>query len=278
MVETTGADESVVSAVSWPAILAGGVISAALTLVLFSLGAGLGLAVVSPWSDWNLTAVRAATAAGIFAIVVGVMSSAVGGYIAGRLRSRWVGVHTNEIYFRDTAHGLLSWAFATVLGAAVVGTAATSLVSGGVGSASSQVAATDRGANAIDTYVDRLLRPDYAGGESANRTQGRDTSSERAEARRLLMAAGRARGNLAPADSTYLAQMVAARAGLQPATAEARVTEVVNQMKETLNEARKAAAHFALWLTAAMLFGAFAAALAATEGGQLRDGPHTVTR
>ena len=92
------------SAVAWGAIFAGGLASAALTLVLLSLGTGLGLSVVSPWSDWNVTAVRVATGAGIFTLLVAVMASAVGGYLAGRLRTRWSGVHGNEVYFRDTAH------------------------------------------------------------------------------------------------------------------------------------------------------------------------------
>lgn len=280
MVDTTRADESPLSAVSWGAILAGGVASAALTLVLLNLGTGIGLSVVSPWSDWSFTAVRAATAAGIFAVVVGIMSSAVGGYIAGRLRSRWVGVHSNEVYFRDTAHGVLAWAFATVLSAAVIGTAATRIVSGGAAAVApaAALAAKDGGTSSpVDANVDRLLRPDFAtGGDNAGRTQGRDPA-DRAELSRMLTGLNRSGGDLAPADRSYLAQMIAARTGVTPAVAEARVIEITNQMKEAVDQARKAGAHFALWLTAAMLFGAFAAALAATEGGQLRDEHYKVT-
>jgi hypothetical protein len=201
IVETTRADESTLSAVSWAAILAGGVASAALTLLLLSLGTGIGLSVVSPWSDWNITAVRAATAAGIFAVVVGVMSSAVGGYIAGRLRSRWVGVHTDEIYFRDTAHGLLAWAFATVLSAGVMGTAATRIVSSGAAGLApvAAVAAKDGAMSSpLDAYVDRLLRPDFtAAGEKASRMQA---AADRAEVSRLLAEANRTRADLNAAD------------------------------------------------------------------------------
>jgi hypothetical protein len=273
--ETTRVDESTISAVSWPAVLAGGVAAAALTLVLLSLGTGLGLSVVSPWSDWNLTAVRVATAAGIFAVVVGIMSSAVGGYVAGRLRSRWVGVHSDEVYFRDTAHGLLAWAFATVVSAAVMSGAATSIITGGAAglAPAATVAAKDGGTTTpADAYVDRLLRPDYtAATDPATRPQARDLAIDRAEVSRLLATALRSRADIAAPDRTYLAQMIASRTGLQPSAAEARVNDVVNQMKEAFNEARRAAAHFALWLTAALLFGAFAAAWAATEGGELRD-------
>ncbi|HJQ57827.1 MAG TPA: hypothetical protein VJ890_13015 [Vineibacter sp.] len=275
MGEATRMDESLVSAVSWPAILAGGVAAAALTLVLLSLGTGLGLSVVSPWSEWNITAVRVATAAGIFAVVVAVMSSAVGGYVAGRLRSHWVGVHTDEVYFRDTAHGLLAWAFATVVSASVMGGAAASIIGGSAAGLApvATVAAKDGGtSSAVDAYVDRLLRPDYtAPTDPATRPQARDLAADRAEVARVLATATRPRADLAAVDRTYLARMITSRTGLQPSAAEARVNEVVNQMKEALNEARRAAAHFALWLTGALLFGAFAAAWAATEGGELRD-------
>jgi hypothetical protein len=266
------------SAVSWGAVLAGGLASAALTLILLSLGTGLGLSVVSPWSDWNVTAVRVATAAGIFTIVVAVMASAVGGYLAGRLRTRWAGVHGNEVYFRDTAHGLLAWAFATVVSVGITGAAATHIASGtasGLAPAATAAARDGGAGGALDVYVDQLLRPTFAApADAAARAPvppGRD-AADRAEITRLFARANRARADLAPADRAYLAQLVAARTGLPPAEAERRVAQVTEQMKQALNEARRATAHYALWLTAALLFGAFAAAWAATEGGEWRDG------
>ena len=111
MVDTIVHDEAASeSAVSWPAILAGGVAAAALTLMLLALGTGLGLHVVSPWSSWSVSTTAATTAAGIYMLVVAVMASAVGGYLAGRLRTAWRGSHVHEVYFRDTAHGVLAWA------------------------------------------------------------------------------------------------------------------------------------------------------------------------
>jgi hypothetical protein len=105
------------SGVSWAAIAAGAVATAALTLLLVAFGAGLGLSAVSPWSDSGISASTFKVSTGIYLIVVGVMSSAVGGYLAGRLRTKWVGVHFNEVFFRDTAHGFLAWAFATLISA-----------------------------------------------------------------------------------------------------------------------------------------------------------------
>ncbi|MBV9833894.1 MAG: hypothetical protein JO055_05785 [Alphaproteobacteria bacterium] len=271
------------SAVAWGAVLAGGLASAALTLVLLSLGTGLGLSVVSPWSDWNVTAVRVATAAGIFTVIVAIMASAVGGYLAGRLRTRWSGLHGDEVYFRDTAHGLLAWAFATVVSVAITGAAATTIISGAASGAApaAAVAARDGGAatGPFDVYIDQLMRPTFAApaADAAARppmAPGRE-AADRAEIGRLFMRANRGRADLAPADRTYLAQLVAARTGMSQADAERRVAEVTEQMKQALNEARKATAHFALWLTAALLAGAGAAGWAATEGGEWRDGIRT---
>src|SRR5580704_11669115 len=103
------------SAVSWAAIAAGAVAAAALALVLIAFGAGLGLSAVSPWSDSGVSAATFKTATGIYLVIVAVMSSAVGGYLAARLRTKWANVHSNEVFFRDTAHGFLAWAFATLI-------------------------------------------------------------------------------------------------------------------------------------------------------------------
>jgi hypothetical protein len=113
------------SGVSWAAIAAGAVAAAALTLVLVALGAGLGLSSISPWSDNGVSAATFEVGTGIYLVVVAVMSSAIGGYLAARLRTKWVGLHSNEVFFRDTAHGFLAWAFATLISAtALVSTTA----------------------------------------------------------------------------------------------------------------------------------------------------------
>jgi hypothetical protein len=105
------------SGVSWAAVAAGAIATAALTLLFVSFGAGLGLSAISPWSDSGVSASTFKVGAGIYLIIIGVMSSAVGGYLAGRLRTKWIGAHTNEVFFRDTAHGFLAWAFATLISA-----------------------------------------------------------------------------------------------------------------------------------------------------------------
>src|SRR5215213_4746600 len=129
-----GADsgEPSVAGVSWPAVAAGAVASCALTLLLLAFGTGLGLSVVSPWAGSGVSTTTFKIGTGLYLIVVAMISSAIGGYIAGRLRTRWIGVHSDEVYFRDTAHGFIAWAFGTVLGAVLLATPATSLLGGAV--------------------------------------------------------------------------------------------------------------------------------------------------
>src|ERR1022692_1221085 len=153
-------DES--PAVSWAAVVAGAVAAAALTLVLLAFGAGMGFSSVSPWGNSGVSASTFQISAGIYLIVVTMLASTIGGYIAGRLRTKWVGVHTHEVFFRDTAHGFLAWAFATVLSAAFL-TAAASNIVGGASSglapaASVSTSQSARSGGPVDYYVDTLLR------------------------------------------------------------------------------------------------------------------------
>src|ERR1700748_259312 len=109
-----------ISAVSWAAIIGGGVGAVAITLLLVALGSGIGLSSVSPWSSANPNATTFTLLAAVWLIIVQWVSSATGGYLAGRLRTKWTGLHTDEVFFRDTAHGFLAWALASVLIAAIV--------------------------------------------------------------------------------------------------------------------------------------------------------------
>jgi hypothetical protein len=250
-------DES--PAVSWAAVVAGAVAAAALTLVLLAFGAGMGFSSVSPWGNSGVSTSTFQISAGIYLIVVAMLASTIGGFIAGRLRTKWVGVHTHEVFFRDTAHGFLAWGLATVVSAAFLAAAASN-IAGGV---SSGLAPTAGGP--MDYYVDALLRSNPTA--SPNTT---DLRATRAEIARLLTN-GLRDGDVPAPDRTYMAQVVAVRTGLSQADADKRVSDVINQAKTALDNARKAAAKLSLWLTASLLIGAFAASLAATEGGYVRD-------
>jgi hypothetical protein len=260
--------ESSMAGVSWAAVLAGAIASCALTLVLLSLGAGLGFSVVSPWSNSGVSATTFEIGTGLYFIVMAMISSAVGGYLAGRLRNRWIGVESNEVLFRDTAHGFLAWALASVLGAILLASAATSLI-GGATSGAVQAASASQTAGPMDVYVDTLLRPNIP---TADNTANANSGESRRELVRLLTADFRNGAEPSAADRSYLAKVVAARTGLGPADAEKRVNDVIVQVKADLDKARKAAMKLAIWLTLSLFIGAFSAALAATEGGGLRDG------
>jgi hypothetical protein len=277
------AETSPVSAVAWSAVVAGGFVAAALTLLLLALGAGIGFSVISPWSGSpDITTTKAATVGGIYMAVTAVMASALGGYITGRLRMRWAAAPGDEIYFRDTAHGVLAWAFATVMGAAILASAATIIAGGAAAGAGrgAAIAANNRtSANDITApFLDRLFRPNYAALTGGTGQQaagvfagGRDLAADRDAARRILLGL-RDRPEIAADDRQYLAQMVAARTGLPQAEAERRVAAVETDVRAALDNARRIGMHLSFWLVASMFLGALAAALAATEGGKARDG------
>jgi hypothetical protein len=274
-VETTALhNESSKSAVSWAAIAAGGVVACAFSLFLAELAAGLGLVAVSPWSGQGASGTTLHVAGGIGLILMAVMASALGGYIASRLRTKWVGIHGDETYFRDSAHGLLAWAFATILTAAVLAAATTSIVSS-VTQGAAQGAAANAGplADRNAYYVDTLFRSDRPAPDAnqAANPQAANAQAGRAEASRLLARAVTPGSTLAAGDRARLAQLVAQRTGLSQQEAEQRVDASINQAKAAADDARKAAAKLALWMAAALLAGALSASLAAIEGGRERD-------
>jgi hypothetical protein len=243
-------------------------------LLLMAFGAGMGFSSVSPWAGSGVSSTTFSIGTGIYFIVIAMLASTVGGYLAGRLRVRWTAVHTDEVFFRDTAHGFMSWACAIVVSAAVLGAAGTAIVSG-VTAGLSQRGNGDGGPAAI--YVDELFRPAPAANAAAAPAPTPATATaaispaQRAEVSRLLLRSFRERSDISAGDRMYLAQRVAAHTGLSQGDADKRVTAVLTQAKSDLDKARSAAAKLALWLTAALFAGALAASLAAIEGGELRD-------
>jgi hypothetical protein len=280
--------ESPVSAVSWAAIIAGAVAAAAVSLILLALGSGLGLASVSPWSGSGLSAAGFGIAAGIWLIIVQWLASALGGYVTGRLRSKWVGTHSHEVFFRDTAHGFLAWALATLASAMLLAGATSAVVGGGVRAAASvaggaaQGAASNASSNAsgssansgsaaLDAYdLDALFRSDRADANAP-------ASESRTEALRIL-AHGAASGDVSQADRAYLARQVAARTGISQDDAAKRVDDAVGRAKAIAAEAKQAAdtvrksgSALAFFTALSMVIGAFIASIAAAFGGSQRD-------
>jgi len=119
--------ESSASAVEWPAIAGGALGAIGITIILFTLAAGTGLS-IRPWSFTAPSPTTFGAAAAIGLIVTQWLASALGGYLTGRLRTKWVGIRTDEVFFRDTAHGFLAWALATVVMAALFSVVASTTI------------------------------------------------------------------------------------------------------------------------------------------------------
>ena len=275
------------SAASWPAIVAGAFVAAAVSIALLALGSGLGFASVSPWPGHGVSATTFAVTTAIWLIVMQWVSAAVGGYLAGRLRTRWVGTHTHEVFFRDTAHGFITWAVATVLVAGLLAASTFSAIGGGARAASSAVANLAAGAGqammpgvgdssnglrtAGDYSLDKLFR---RASSPVGEAGGADP---RVEATHIIVNALKTK-TVPDADRTYLAQVVAAHAGTTQEEAQKRVDEFIAnamQMEDKLraeaDAARKAAAETAIFTALSMFLGAFIASVSAALGGRLRD-------
>ncbi|WP_313377945.1 hypothetical protein [Achromobacter insolitus] len=279
--------ESAISAVSWAAVIAGAVIAAALSLALFAGGTGLGFLSISPWSGEGATAPAIGIGLIVWMLATQVVAYGIGGYVAGRLRTKWVDVHSDEVYFRDTAHGFLVWALSAVVSAVLLGASIATLASGvaragasmaaGAGTAATAAAAAGGGdamAQVQGYFSDALLRSERPDAVS-------DRNGAREEVGRIV-AMSVARGSMTGEDRDYVVKVVAAQTGMDPAAAQRRVEQAVQNVKqaaddakqkakEAADQARKAAAAFALWGFASMLIGAFVASLAATWGGRRRD-------
>jgi hypothetical protein len=265
-IDDSPANESKSSAVSWPAIAAGAFATAAFSLILLSLGAGAGLSSLSPWSNSGVSASTVGKGALLWLVVIEIVSAALGGYLAGRLRTKWVDVHSDEVYFRDTAHGLLAWCVALVITAAFLTSAAARMVG-----ADSRTPAPSRSESVADDanryYVDSLFRSGQA--PTPNDAAIRSEVS-------AIFAHALASKEFSDEDKSHVAALVSARTGVSRAEAEKRVNDVFERDREAADAARKAVAHSLYWLFVALLLGAFSASFAATMGGRQRDHIHAV--
>jgi len=271
------------TAVAWPAIIAGAFTAAAVSLILLLLGSALGLASVSPWAHSGVSAVTFSVTAAIWLIIMQWVASGLGGYLTGRLRSKWLGMHTDEVFFRDTAHGFLAWALATVLTAAFLASAASSIVGGGVRAATNITAGALAGAGQaagqnpegmkgepLAYFVDSLYRTN-------NMAPNASEKDVRGETTRILVT-GVKNGIIPDADKAYLAQLIAAHTGLSQADATARVNDTITQIDaaetklgQEADKARKTASTISLLTFLSLLVGAFIATTAAALGGKHRD-------
>ncbi|QCI68526.1 hypothetical protein [Phreatobacter stygius] len=278
MTQTTAAVESPWSAVSWSAVFAGAVVAATASLSLLFLCAAIGLASVSPWSGQGVGGTALGVASGIGLILVQWISSGVGGFVTGRLRTRWANLHSDEVFFRDTANGLLTWCVATLIVAICLTSTISAITRTGVQATATVAAGAVGGVtdgqsgssgDVTGYVVDTLFR-----GAAAAPANNADT---RGEATRILVSAATS-GEMPAADKTYLAQIVAQRAGIGQDEALRRVDAVLAKAQaakvkaqETADKARKAASLGSLLVFLSLLIGAFIACVAAALGASYRD-------
>ncbi|MGU9859378.1 hypothetical protein [Pseudomonas sp. LF245] len=268
------------SGVSWGAIFAGAAAAAALSLILVLLGFGLGFSAVSPWANSGISAKGLGISTIIWLAFTQIVASGLGGYIAGRLRVKWANMHGDEVYFRDTAHGFLSWAIATLVAATLIVGSVSSVVGGGVKAGASVVSGMSQAVGTavkgddFGYYVDSLFRDDRPVAVSDDAAHG---VVARIFARTLSND-----GQLAAEDRAYLAQLISQRTNLSQADAEARIDKVYGDARKAVEDAKlkakqaadtaaKVAAYTSLWTFIALLIGAFFASFAATYGGRRRD-------
>jgi hypothetical protein len=260
-----------VAAVSWPAVLAGAAVAGAFSLMMLALGSGIGLSTFSPWSPNTVDTLRGATFAGIFLAVTAVIASALGGYITGRLRRIWHNTHSDEVVFRDHAHGLITWAVATLATATLLGSASTTLVGGVAKETARNAAESQARAGAYPDLTDRLFQYDRVKAPPAGAASafGRPFEADRTAAERLVAVA--ATRPLTAEEHQELTGIISSRTGLPIADADRRATVVESDARTAADIARRVAMRLSFWTVAAMLMGALAASLAAWEGGAIRD-------
>ena len=295
------------SAVSWGAIFAGAAAAASLALMLLMLGAGLGLTSISPWENQGLAAGTVGIAAIAWLTFTQIVASGMGGYLAGRLRTKWVDTHTNEIYFRDTAHGFLTWAGALLVSAVLLTTTISSLIGGSakvIGSVAGGATATavnnaGEGSSmlsksSMEYFTRSLFRASGSTPAGNSNASGNDVMAmnqpapPKAESPAQLaevtgiFANSIYSGALPKDDLTYVAQLVSQNTGISQQEAEQRVQAVYDKAQANLKEAkdkaqqaadaaRKTTSYVTLWSFISLLIGAFVASLCATYGGRQRD-------
>lgn len=297
------AQESAVSAVSWAAIIAGAVGAAAIGLLLVILGSGLGLASISAWSEEGASASTLGWSTIIWLTLTQLIAAGLGGYLAGRLRTHWVSVQSDEVYFRDTVHGFLAWALSMIITVTLLASAAATVIGGAgravgsVASGASQAVAMvaggvssgseSAGSGFVDYYVRSLTRRTDAD-VSQNIFSSGNSAAKAEEAAWLtqeispIVTDSIRRGEFVEADRDYVAQLISRYTETSQSAARSRIDSTITEIEERLEQAevaareaadaaRKGAAYTALWIAISLLIGAFAAALLATFGGRLRD-------
>jgi hypothetical protein len=258
------------SHVDWPAIIAGAVIAAAISSVLFAFGTGIGLSLASPYPGENVSPVIFAIVLALWILLVTVMSFLAGGYFTGLLMRRRA-LSDHEAEMRDGMHGALTWALGVLLGALIAGWTIAGAAQTGTVAASNAATAAAAGNSSAAYFADALLRSNNPAAIAPAETELR-----RGEVLRIL--SRDTAGEVSVDDRAYLGQLVMNQAALPEADAKARVETVVSDYRSAIAEQRAAAEKarkfslvVAFAIAATLALGAAAAWWGALQGGDHRD-------
>jgi hypothetical protein len=264
--------------IEWGPILAGALTAAALSFVFLTFGASIGLSLVSPWPSSGVSARTFSALAVFWTLVQQIAAFLAGGYIAGRLRTRWAELNADEIEFRDGLHGALVWALGICIGAGLLLATAGAATRAATDLATKAMSVAALNTDPLAYYTDTLLRPGAArpaGGAAQTPARVEPVSPEtRAELTRIV-ARSIANNSLSDPDKVYLASVVAQRTGLPQAEAEKRVADTYAEanrtIRETANKARRTAVLGGLVTGISLIISLAAAWWAAQRGGHHRD-------
>jgi hypothetical protein len=256
---TTPIGDANYSNVRWTPVVLGALCAAAVSFILVTFGATVGLGVSSTAPTWRDASAALAILSGLFLILQSVLSFGMGGYIAGRIRGSVSSESALETENMDGIHGLA--VLAVVMGAILAG-----IVGSAVLSRSAQTSTAQRSAAEplLSYELDRLYR-------APRRPPNVDLTSERAEAGRILLTSSGHDG-MNPDDRAYLIQQVGGTTGLPVAEAERRIDSVIANSKLAISRSRRSTVILAFSVATALLLGAVAAWSAACAGGRHRGG------
>jgi hypothetical protein len=248
------------SYIHWGPVIAGAIVAAATSFVLMTFAGAVGLSIASPSPTWRDTSIGLAVLSGFWVLVTVVGSMALGGYLAGRVRSTWT-TSADEIEFRDGVHGLLVWALAVVIGGLLAWGTASAITA-----VRSSIATADRPTTGEPAFLalelDRLFR--------SERRPERADPDARAEAGRIILT-GIGRRDVTTDDRAQLVRLVAARTGLAQPEADRRVAQSLQEARQAARRIRASGVIVGFMAAASLAAGAAAAWAAAGIGGKHRD-------
>ncbi len=250
--------------IQWSSVFAGALAAGAMSFILVGFGVAVGLGVSSASPTWRDASVALALLSGLYLIIQAIISFGFGGYIAGRTARPAPAMAASEDdgERRDGVHGLMSWALAVLLGAALLAMlGAAAIDRSPMRSSASNTSAAEP---LLSYELDKLFRV-------ARRAPNMDLREARAEAGRILMTSSSHSG-VSSDDRAYLVQQVAALTGLAAPNSERRVDALIADAKTAINRARRNSIIVAFSVAAAALIGAAVAWAAAVAGGRHRDG------